>query len=145
MAIYPHDHQLWAVIGLYGGQEDNTFFRRKTGANGLERAGFRELQSQDAINLSRNAIHTVHNPRRAFTKAIHIYGGNSLAQPRNEYATESAPEPPTARKPIQHGRRHASLRRRQPTLAGRTTAVKQPHSVRPTPQPPPQQPPRQPR
>ena len=29
MAIYPHDHQLWAVIGLYGGQEDNTFFRRQ--------------------------------------------------------------------------------------------------------------------
>ena len=25
MAIYPHDHRMWAVIGLYGGREDNTF------------------------------------------------------------------------------------------------------------------------
>ena len=35
MAIYPHDHQLWAAIGLYGGQEDNTFFRRDPGGQGL--------------------------------------------------------------------------------------------------------------
>ena len=28
MAVYPHDHRMWAVIGLYGGREDNTFYRR---------------------------------------------------------------------------------------------------------------------
>jgi predicted metal-dependent enzyme (double-stranded beta helix superfamily) len=28
MAIYPHDHRMWAVIGLYGGREDNVFYRR---------------------------------------------------------------------------------------------------------------------
>ena len=28
MAIYPHEHRMWAVIGLYGGREDNTFYRR---------------------------------------------------------------------------------------------------------------------
>ena len=27
MAIYPHEHRMWAVIGLYGGREDNTFYR----------------------------------------------------------------------------------------------------------------------
>ena len=31
MAIYPHDHRMWAVIGIYGGQEDNTFYRRGEG------------------------------------------------------------------------------------------------------------------
>ena len=25
LAFYPHDHRMWAVIGLYGGREDNTF------------------------------------------------------------------------------------------------------------------------
>jgi len=25
MAIYPHEHRMWTVIGLYGGREDNTF------------------------------------------------------------------------------------------------------------------------
>src|SRR5262245_50824680 len=37
MAIYPHEHRMWAVIGLYGGQEDNTFYRR--GADSLVAAG----------------------------------------------------------------------------------------------------------
>ena len=94
MTIYPHDHQLWAVIGLYGGQEDNTFFRRNREGQGLERAGYRELQSQDAINLGRDAIHAVHNPRQMYTGAIHIYGGDFFAKPRSEWADESAPEMP---------------------------------------------------
>ena len=28
MTIYPHDHRMWAAIGIYAGQEDNSFFRR---------------------------------------------------------------------------------------------------------------------
>ena len=36
MAIYPHDHRMWAVIGLYGGREDNVFYRRT--AQGLKRS-----------------------------------------------------------------------------------------------------------
>ena len=28
MALYPHNHNLWAVIGLDGGQLDYTFFNR---------------------------------------------------------------------------------------------------------------------
>ncbi len=27
MSIYPHDHRMWAVIGIYSGQEDNAFYR----------------------------------------------------------------------------------------------------------------------
>ena len=40
MTLYPHEHRMWAVIGMYGGQEDNAFFRRAPA--GLERAGGRE-------------------------------------------------------------------------------------------------------
>ncbi|MBV8930724.1 MAG: hypothetical protein JO152_16510 [Mycobacteriaceae bacterium] len=28
MSLFPHDHTMTAVIGIYGGQEDNTFWRR---------------------------------------------------------------------------------------------------------------------
>ena len=28
MALNPHEHRMWAVIGMYGGQEDNVFYRR---------------------------------------------------------------------------------------------------------------------
>ena len=30
MRIYPHDHRMWATIGIYAGREDNEFFRRAT-------------------------------------------------------------------------------------------------------------------
>ncbi len=26
--LFPHDHNMWAVIGVYGGREDNQFYRR---------------------------------------------------------------------------------------------------------------------
>src|ERR1700688_82621 len=28
VSLYPHDHRMWAAIGIYGGNEDNRFFRR---------------------------------------------------------------------------------------------------------------------
>ena len=42
MAVYPHDHRMWAVIGLYGGREDNTFYRRSP--EGLQVAGGKQLE-----------------------------------------------------------------------------------------------------
>src|SRR3954464_11812580 len=29
MRLYPHDHRMWAAIGIYAGQEDNAFYRRE--------------------------------------------------------------------------------------------------------------------
>src|SRR5262245_20870890 len=49
MAIHPHDHRLWAVIGLYGGREDNTFYRRSP--EGLVVAGNKGLETRDAALL----------------------------------------------------------------------------------------------
>ena len=28
MRLYPHDHRMWAAIGIYQGREDNAFYRR---------------------------------------------------------------------------------------------------------------------
>ena len=28
MTLYPHDHRMWAAIGIYSGREDNAFYRR---------------------------------------------------------------------------------------------------------------------
>src|SRR5687767_3755781 len=28
MTLMPHDHRMWAVIGMYAGREDNIFWRR---------------------------------------------------------------------------------------------------------------------
>jgi len=42
MEVPPHNHRMWALIGLYGGREDNTFYRRS--AEGLRRAGSKQLE-----------------------------------------------------------------------------------------------------
>jgi predicted metal-dependent enzyme (double-stranded beta helix superfamily) len=92
MAIYPHDHQLWAVIGLYGGREDNTFYRR--GSQGLVEAGAKQLEVRDAAVLGRDVIHAVANPLREFTGAIHVYGGDFFAVSRSDWDPDTLEERP---------------------------------------------------
>ncbi|MBV8362390.1 MAG: hypothetical protein JO189_31310, partial [Deltaproteobacteria bacterium] len=35
----PHNHRTWAVIGVYEGQEDNTFYRLVDGSRRIEEIG----------------------------------------------------------------------------------------------------------
>jgi predicted metal-dependent enzyme (double-stranded beta helix superfamily) len=74
MRIPPHNHLMWATIGLYGGQEDNTFYRRA--GPGLTASGGTKLRTGDVTLLGHNTIHAVTNPLSRFTGAIHVYGGN---------------------------------------------------------------------
>jgi predicted metal-dependent enzyme (double-stranded beta helix superfamily) len=90
MAIYPHDHRMWAVIGLYGGREDNTFYRR--GSQGLVEAGAKQLGVRDAAVLGRDVIHAVANPLRQFTGALHVYGGDFFTTPRSEWDPDTREE-----------------------------------------------------
>jgi len=83
MKLYPHDHRMWAAIGIYGGQEDNDFFRRTPA--GLEQSGAKELRERDVVLLGPDVIHAVTNPARVHTGAIHVYGGDFFAQPRSEW------------------------------------------------------------
>ena len=92
MAAYPHDHRMWALIGLYGGREDNTFYRRSSG--GLQVAGGKQLETGDTALLGKSVIHAVVNPLRAFTGAIHIYGGDFFGTPRSDWDPETLQERP---------------------------------------------------
>jgi predicted metal-dependent enzyme (double-stranded beta helix superfamily) len=94
MTLYPHNHNTWAVIGIYGGQEDNRFYRRREDGAGLEQINGRTLDDQDTIVLGDKVIHAVHNPRRAFTGALHVYGADFFAIPRSEWESPEAPERP---------------------------------------------------
>src|SRR5437867_1525548 len=76
MTLLPHNHQMWAVIGIYTGREDNIFWRRIPGTQGrVEAAGAKALCEQDAEPLGHNIIHSVTNPIPRLTGAIHVYGG----------------------------------------------------------------------
>jgi predicted metal-dependent enzyme (double-stranded beta helix superfamily) len=92
MSLYPHDHRMWAVIGLYGGQEDNGFYRRT--ASGLEAAGGKRLESSDAVLLGEPVIHSVENPLDQLTGAIHVYGGDFFGVPRSEWDPTTLKERP---------------------------------------------------
>ena len=92
MAIYPHDHRMWALIGLYGGREDNIFYRRRPG--GLQVAGGKQLEVGDTELLGPSVIHAVANPLRVFTAAIHIYGGDFFGTPRSDWDPETLQERP---------------------------------------------------
>ncbi len=92
MAIYPHDHRMWAVIGIYGGVEDNTMYRR--GPENIVEAGGKSLRESDVIALGADVIHAVANPERRFTGAIHIYGGDFVNQPRSQWDPDTLAEQP---------------------------------------------------
>jgi predicted metal-dependent enzyme (double-stranded beta helix superfamily) len=94
MTIMPHNHLMWAVIGIYTGREDNIFWRRVPHEAGgrIEAAGAKSLGERDAEPLGRDIIHTVTNPLPRLTGAIHVYGGDFFAVPRSEWDPETLRE-----------------------------------------------------
>ena len=95
MRIYPHDHRMWAVIGIYDGQEDNSFYRRaEADRRQLVESGGKELRAGDVLTLGDDTIHAVANPTTRLTGAIHIYGGDFVNEPRSQWGPGPMEERP---------------------------------------------------
>lgn len=96
MTVMPHNHEMWAVIGIYGGREDNIFWRRiKDHPDGhIEAAGAHALSTGDAMPLGKDIIHSVTNPIPKLTGAIHVYGGDFFEAERSEWDAENLTEQP---------------------------------------------------
>ena len=97
MTLLPHNHQMWAVIGIYTGREDNIFWHRVPGREDgkVEPTGARALAVRDAEPLGRDIIHSVTNPIPRLTGALHVYGGDFFGVPRSEWDAESLLEQPS--------------------------------------------------
>lgn len=91
MTIFPHNHRMWALIGIYTGREDNIFWRRLPGGR-IEAAGAQSLCERDAAPLGADIIHSVTNPIARLTGAIHVYGGDFFAVERSEWDPETLTE-----------------------------------------------------
>jgi predicted metal-dependent enzyme (double-stranded beta helix superfamily) len=91
MTVMPHEHRMWAVIGMYTGAEDNMFWRRigEPGSSKVEAAGARSLRVGDAEPLGRDIVHSVTNPIGKLSGAIHVYGGDFFAVQRSEWDPET--------------------------------------------------------
>jgi predicted metal-dependent enzyme (double-stranded beta helix superfamily) len=90
MTLMPHNHLMWANVGIYTGREDNLLWRKATPH--LEAFGARALFAGDAVALPADVIHSVTNPLPRFTGGIHIYGGNFFATPRSQWNPETLVE-----------------------------------------------------
>jgi predicted metal-dependent enzyme (double-stranded beta helix superfamily) len=89
MCFKPHNHQMWSIVGIYAGREDNMFWRRTPVS--IEAAGARSLAVGDVATLGEDIIHSVTNPIGKLTRAIHVYGGDFFAPPtvRSEWDPET--------------------------------------------------------
>jgi predicted metal-dependent enzyme (double-stranded beta helix superfamily) len=95
MTLFPHDHRMWAVIGIYAGQEDNAFYRRTApGARTLVESGGKELAEREVVVLGDETIHSVTNPLGVLTGAIHVYGGDFVNEPRSQWGPGPREERP---------------------------------------------------
>jgi predicted metal-dependent enzyme (double-stranded beta helix superfamily) len=94
MTLMPHDHKMWAVIGIYSGREDNIFWRKNKAAKTIEAVGAKSLMPGTASVLGRDIVHSVTNPISKFSSAIHVYGGDFFAPGRSEWDAESLAERP---------------------------------------------------
>ena len=87
----PHEHRMWAVVGVYDGVEVNRLYRRS--GSTVEELETREVDAGTVIVLDETAIHSVENPLRTRTAGIHVYGGAILTQERSSWAPDGREQP----------------------------------------------------
>jgi len=93
MNLMPHNHLMWANIGIYTGREDNILWRRTSGS--IEAFGAKALFERGVASLPPDAIHSVTNPLGRFTGGIHIYGGDFFDTTRSQWDPETLAENPS--------------------------------------------------
>jgi len=114
----PHNHAMWAVIGIYQGKEANTFFRRTE--HGLEQSNHRTVETGEAMLLGADVVHAIENPLASLTLGLHVYGGDLLGVERSMWRSEAGEESPYEVAQFYGWSRDRALARR--ALAGQATA-----------------------
>lgn len=93
MNLMPHNHLMWANIGIYTGREDNIFWRETDDSVAAFYA--EALFEKDTAALPIDAVHSVTNPLLRFTGGIHIYGGDFFNTTRSQWNPETLEEEPS--------------------------------------------------
>ena len=74
-----HNHRMWAVIGMYQGQEDNHLYRRN--GDTIEQTQIKSLRPGDIFVMDPDLIHAISNPLTEKNGALHVYGGDLQNRP----------------------------------------------------------------
>jgi predicted metal-dependent enzyme (double-stranded beta helix superfamily) len=88
----PHNHNLWSVVGVCSGQEDNQFFARD--GNGLRQIGATSIVGPGVLANDAEVIHAIHNPLDQQLVILHAYGGDLFATPRSNWDPDTYEEFP---------------------------------------------------
>jgi predicted metal-dependent enzyme (double-stranded beta helix superfamily) len=85
--VAPHDHRMWAVIGVYQGLEQNELFVRDEGS-GLETVDRFAVAAGEVRTLDPSTIHSVQARGDRYLGAIHVYGGDLFGTPRSTWVDD---------------------------------------------------------
>ena len=88
MDLFAHDHNMWAVIGIYVGREDNQFYARREDGR-IEPHREKTLLPGEVASLGDKVVHSVATPTREWTAALHVYGGEFFTTPRTMWSKET--------------------------------------------------------
>ena len=108
MVLLPHDHNMWASIGIYSGREDNILWQRA--GSSIEATRAASLSEREVFALAADVIHSVVNPISRHTGAIHVYGGDFFAPGRSEWDPETLAERPFDQEALKQAFRSADER-----------------------------------
>jgi len=89
----PHNHLMWAMIGVTHGREHNRLFRRH--ADTIEASGEHVIESGDVLFMDEDTIHSVKNPSTEHvSSALHVYGGDLIGAAKTMWCEPGLSELP---------------------------------------------------
>ena len=91
----PHDHSIWAVVGIYDGQEDSVFYRNL--GDHLAESERHEVRAPGVLVLGGTTIHAITNPLAQHTRGLHVYGGHLDTAPRSLWDPDTFEQSPFTR------------------------------------------------
>jgi len=88
----PHNHNLWSVVSVCSGQEDNEFYERTEG--GLRQVGKTSVKAPGVLANPADVIHAICNPLDEPLVVLHAYGGDLFGVDRSNWHPETHAEVP---------------------------------------------------
>jgi len=88
----PHNHNLWSVVGVCAGREDNLFFERE--GDGLKQLGEVSVVAPAVLSNDADVIHAICNPLDTPLLVLHAYGGDLFSIARSSWDAETHEEIP---------------------------------------------------
>jgi len=88
----PHNHNLWSVVSVCSGQEDNDFFERD--GKGLKQRGQVSVVAPGVLANAADVIHAISNPLDVPLLVLHAYGGDLFGVARSNWDPKTQQEVP---------------------------------------------------